>query len=173
MEISFANMEMRDQLKRIHLAVTSIPGGLIRQPYEITDEYIANVIMTATEHGLMLVAREGEEILGEIHAYTPQLFAFQHLLTDFTIVVHPDHQGRRVGRKLFEAFLEKVQNGYPHILRVELYVRTHNIKNVQFYTSLGFETEGIHARKIYTGQAQFETPQQMVWINPGYIGPGQ
>lgn len=173
MEISFANMEMRDQLKRIHLAVTAIPGGLIRQPYEITDDYIANVIMTATEHGLMLVAREGAEILGEIHAYTPQLFAFQHLLTDLTIVVHPDHQGRRVGRRLFEAFLEKVQNDYPHILRVELYVRTHNVKNVQFYTSLGFETEGVHERKIYTGPAQFETPQQMVWINPGYTGPGQ
>ena len=173
MEISFANMEMRDQLKRVHLAVTAIPGGLIRQPYEITDEYIENVITAGTSHGLMLVAKEGEEVIGEIHAYTPQLFAFQHLLTDLTIVVHPDHQGKHVGRKLFERFLEIVENDYPHILRVKLYVRKHNTRNVQFYKSLGFETEGVHERKIYTGPAQFETPQQMVWINTGYTGAGQ
>lgn len=170
MEITFADMGMRDGIKQVHLAVTTIPGGLIRQPNEITDEYIENVILTGSNHGLMLVAREGEDVLGEIHAYTPQLFAFQHLLTDLTIVVHPDHQGKHVGRKLFERFLEIVEKEYPHILRVELYVRRHNTRNVQFYTSLGFETEGVHERKIYTGPGQFETPQQMVWINPGYTG---
>lgn len=99
----------------------------------------------------MLVAKEGEHIIGEIHAYTPQLYAFQHLLTDLTIVVHPDHQGKHAGRKLFERFLEIVESDYPHILRVELYVRAHNIKNVQFYSSLGLKTEGLHERKLYTG----------------------
>jgi len=162
------NLSMRDQLMQIHQAVSAIPGGLIRKPAEITSSYIEEIIESASSNGLMLVAQEGEEIVGEIHAYTPNIFSFQHLLTDLTIVVHPGHQGKGVGRKMFTRFLDIVQNDYPHILRVELYVRRHNTKNVQFYTSLGFEIEGVHERKIYVSPGMFETPLQMVWINPGY-----
>lgn len=164
-----ARPDMRDQLKELHLAVTAIPGGLIRQPSEITDSYIDGIVESCTRHGLMLVAEEGNKITGEIHAHTPQLYSFQHLLSDLTIVVHPGYQGKGTGRKLFSRFLEIVEKDFSHILRVELYVRKHNLKNVQFYQSLGFQTEGAHEQKIYAGNGLYETPLSMVWFNPGYI----
>jgi putative acetyltransferase len=170
MEITIipARREMHEQLKQLHLAVTAIPGGLIRQPFEITGEYIDGVLRSCTEHGLMLVAEDGNRIAGEIHAHTPPLHAFRHLLSDLTIVVHPDYQGKGIGRKLFTRFLEIVEKEFPRILRVELYVRRHNTKNVRFYTSLGFRIEGTHEQKIYAGPGVYETPLSMVWFNPGY-----
>ncbi|NML23512.1 GNAT family N-acetyltransferase [Pseudoflavitalea sp. G-6-1-2] len=170
LQIVEGGLHQRDQLLRLYQAVAAIPGGLIRQPAEVTPAYIEEFTSESVSHGLMLVAMEGEELVGDIHAHTPPIYAFSHLLTDLTIMVHPEHQGKGIGRKLFNAFLARVEKDYPHILRVELYVRRHNTKNVQFYTSLGFETEGVHERKIFAGNGRFETPLQMVWINPGYRG---
>ena len=170
MEINIVpgSLAHKDQLLQLYQAVAAIPGGLIRRQEEVTPAYIEEFTTESVEHGLMLVATENNRVVGDIHAHTPPIYAFSHLLTDLTIMVHPEHQGKGIGRKLFTAFLEQVKKEYPHILRVELYVRRHNTKNVQFYTSLGFETEGVHERKIFAGEGRFETPLQMVWINPGY-----
>ncbi|MEM7552123.1 MAG: N-acetyltransferase [Bacteroidota bacterium] len=107
--------------------------------------------------------------MGEIHAYVPNLFAFQHILSDLTIVVNPDYHGRGIGRTLFETFLKIVQKDFGHILRVELYVREHNSKNVAFYEKLGFRNEGRQENKIFTSSSTFETPLHMAWFNPTYI----
>ncbi|TAF97610.1 MAG: N-acetyltransferase [Cytophagia bacterium] len=80
---------------------------------------------------------------------------------------HPHYHGRGVERSLFETFWKTITEQYCHILRIELYVREHNQKNVRFYESLGLVNEGRQAFKILNG-TQLETPIHMAWFNPNY-----
>jgi ribosomal protein S18 acetylase RimI-like enzyme len=167
-EIAAAQMAHLPQLLALYQQAAQDPAGLIRLPAEVDEPYVGGFLANARQHGLSLVALDGQRVVGEIHAYTPPLFAFQHLLTDLTIVVAPAYQGQGLGRQLFTTFLATVQQRFRHILRVELYVRETNVRNVQFYESLGFVNEGRQDRKIFAGQGQFETPQHMAWFNPQY-----
>lgn len=53
-------------------------------------------------------------------------------------------------------------------LRVELYVRETNTRNVAFYESLGFVNEGRQEHKIYGPSGNWETPLHMAWFNPDF-----
>lgn len=161
-------LAMETSLLELYLAVAEDPNGIIRKKEEVNREYITDFLSKSTQHGLLLVAIHDNQVVGEIHAYTPPIFAFRHILTDLTIVVHPNYQGQKIGRQLFERFLQKVQADYTHILRVELYVREHNTRNVQFYESLGFSNEGRQEKKIFKSSSEFETPLHMVWFNPAF-----
>nr|WP_298995923.1 GNAT family N-acetyltransferase [uncultured Allomuricauda sp.] len=138
-----------DVLLRLYKVVAEFPDGIIRKNDEITSDYIESFYSKSLKKGLMFFAKKDGMIIGEIHAYTPDILAFQHILTDLTIVIHPDFQGRGVGRKLFKAFLQEVSERLKHILRIELYTREHNSRNVAFYESLGFINEGRQKHKIF------------------------
>lgn len=163
-----ANRDHQQYLPELYAQVAAVPDGIIRRRDEISQTYIEDFFNKSLYKGLMLLSIADEQIIGEIHAYTPDLYAFQHILTDLTIVVRPAFQGQGVGRQLFETFLNTVRMEYPHILRVELYVREHNVRNVAFYSSLGFINEGRQENKIYMGEGKFETPLHMAWFNPNY-----
>jgi len=156
-------------LVQLHQRVSEEPGALIRQKEEITTSYMEGVFQSCADKGLMLMASHGDDLIGEIHAYTPNIRAFRHLLSELTIVVHPEQQGKGIGRLLFEAFLKTVMEDFPHILRVELYTREHNEKTVAFYSSLGFRKEGRQENKIQLGENRFHTPIHMAWFNPNYL----
>lgn len=156
------------ELLELYRKVAEFPEGIIRKAHEISLDYINSFYPNCLEKGLMLFAKNGESIIGEIHAYTPNIYAFQHILTDLTIVVHPDFQGKGIGRTLFETFLETVMHGFKHILRIELYTREHNTRNVAFYKSLGFVNEGRQEHKIFHSPDQLQTPLHMAWFNPNY-----
>lgn len=156
----------------LHRVVVKDPDGFIRQPDEITVEYIEDMLHKSINHGLIFVATKQSDddgrdrtIIGEIHAYTPSINAFRHLLMDLLIAVHPTVQGRRVGRRLFDTFLQHVPT---NIARVELYTRETNARNVRFYERLGFINEGRQHHKICTLDGRFETPIHMAWFNPNF-----
>ncbi len=168
LEIKQAEFNQETALVHLYQKIAEISDGIIRNPGEIDHAYISSFLNKSIRNGLILLAIIDDEIVGEIHAHTPGIFAFQHILTDLTIVVNPQYQGKGIGRKLFEYFLETVVAKYKHILRIELYVREHNISNVKFYASLGFKNEGRQKNKIYLSASKFETPLHMAWFNPGY-----
>lgn len=167
LKIQRSRLEQAVEIQAVYSAVADFPDGVIRLKEEITLEYVKGFLSKSIDKGLSLVALLDGQVVGEIHAYTPDIFAFQHLLTDLTIMVHPAQHGKGIGRKLFEAFLAIVQAEYQHILRVELYVREHVVRNVQFYEGLGFQNEGRQAHKIFTTTG-LQTPQHMVWFNPSF-----
>ena len=165
-----AEYDQAFKLHHLYRKVALSPNGLIRRKDEITKDYIDGFMYNSLKNGLILVGTDDDDIIGEIHAYTPGIYAFQHILTDLTIVVDPVYQGKGVGRNLFEKFLEIVKTQYHHILRIELFVREHNIPIVKFYESLGFKNEGRQEFKIYSSESGFETPLHMAWFNADYMG---
>jgi len=166
-----ARREESVDIHNLYRMVARKPGGLARLETEIDANYIVTIQQNATLSGLMLVAleRSGNEqlLVGEIHATTPPLYCFSHVLSDLTIVVHPDRQGSGIGRALFNEFMARVQSEFPDISRVELISRETNIKARKFYESLGFKQEGILRGRIKNIDGSLESDIPMAWTRSG------
>lgn len=163
MTIRHAILADQHAIFQLYRHVTQNIGGLARVESEITPEYIAHNLEQATRNGMSLVALSGHQIVGEIHAYrlVPQVFA--HVFSELTIAVHPDFQGKGIGKQLFTEFLTEVEMNHPEILRVELIARESNQKAIQFYQKLGFQIEGRLERRI-ANKNGFEADIPMAWL---------
>lgn len=153
-----------DELFSLYKAVAKLPGGLARLESEVTRDYVEGFLQGALKNGVSLVASEGERLIGEIHAKVPELFCFSHVLSDLTIAVHPDQQSTGVGRALFNLFMETVEQERPDITRVELIARESNQKAIDFYRSLGFDTEGRLVGRIKNLDGTLESDIPMAWL---------
>lgn len=93
---------------------------------------------------------------------------FDHILTHLTIIVHPDHQGKGLGKKILQAFLHEVMENRPDIRRVELESRSSNFRSIGLYKELGFVQEGTMKNKTRNKDGSFEDSILMAWTNPHY-----
>jgi len=148
----------------LYLRVAQEPGGLARLEREVTREYVDGFLAGALERGMAFVAESGEGIVGEIHACSPGLYCFSHVLGDLTIAVDPAVQGRGVGRALFARFMQAVTQQRPDILRVELIARESNDRAIRFYETLGFVREGTFSGRIRNLDGSYEADIPMAWI---------
>ena len=156
--------EDRHALLDLYVRVAKVPGGLARLEPEIDGAYIESFLARSLKSGVSYVAvADAGHVVGEIHAYSLGLYCFSHVLSELTIAVDPDAQGAGVGRGLFEAFMERVQNHTPNISRVELIARESNEKALRFYESLGFEREGIFRNRIRNLDGSLESDIPMAW----------
>lgn len=155
----------------LYRLVARLSGNLARTSDEISPEYVKNFLKRSQETGVSLIAFEGMNIVGEIHAYKLEPKVFSHVLCELTIAVHPDSQGKGLGRALFLAFLSEIRTKRPDILRVELIARESNQRAIQLYKSLGFKEEGRLEKRIDSGDGTFEADIPMAWINPVFKNP--
>jgi len=164
MNIRRSQFEDQVAIWGLYCRVAAIPGGIARLSGEVDRSYVARFMRSAVDRGLELVAEnENGRIIGEIHAYSPDLYCFSHVLSDLTIVVDPAHQGRGVGRKLFERFLHVVTTKFTHIRRVELVARESNKDAIRLYESLGFRQEGRMLGRILNVDGSIESDVPMAW----------
>jgi putative acetyltransferase len=91
---------------------------------------------------------------------------FSHVLGDLTLAVHPDAQGRGIGRQLLEALLDVVVRERPHITRVELITRESNLRAIGLYRQLGFLEEGRMPGRIHSVGGGYEADVPMAWRRP-------
>jgi ribosomal protein S18 acetylase RimI-like enzyme len=103
-----------------------------------------------------------------MHAYKPGIQVFNHLFSDLTIAVHPEFQGRKVGRTLFTIFLEEIARNRTDIGKVELLTREGNLRAIKFYQSLGFKIEGRLEMRVKTPAGNYEADIPMGWQNPNF-----
>lgn len=132
----------------LHRAAASNGGGLAREPDEMDLAGIEATLDRPFVNGVALTAWVGEAIAGEIHASRLGPRQFAHNLTDLTVAVHPDFQGRGVGAALFEALFVAAAELTPAIERIELMCREGNLGAVRLYQRLGFVIEGRFPNRV-------------------------
>ncbi len=156
-------------IRDLYVAVASTSGNLARAADEITDEYVASFMSHSLADGVLLVAELAgvNGIAGELHTYRNGLKRFAHVLGALTVAVHPQVQGRGVGRALFDTLLDEVHRTRPMINRIELISSESNVRARQLYESLGFRAEGRFERGIVSPAGQLEADIPMAWLrNP-------
>jgi ribosomal protein S18 acetylase RimI-like enzyme len=171
MQFRTASFEDWPEIKKLHLAVAKQKNGIARWEHEVTDEYVQQFMQKSLDGGIMIVGENPDnpkELIAEIHAVKSTIHVFSHLMTDLTIAVHPDFQGKKIGRTLFTIFLEEVATNRPDVGKVELVTRESNARAIQLYQSLGFLIEGRMEMRIKTPDGHFEADIPMGWMNPNF-----
>lgn len=156
-------------IEHLHIVVASTTGGLARQPDEITHEYVDGFVRRSVDDGVIVVAEvDGiSGLAGELHAYRNPLRLFHHVYGNLTIAVHPEAQGRGVGRALFASLLQTVTDDRPDILRVELVTGERNERALRLYEAMGFVREGRLDRAMRNADGVAEADIPMAWFRAG------
>ena len=158
-----------EQIFHLYRLTARLSGGIARTEAEITPAYVeANTDKAIAENGLILVAEAADEIIAEIHGHQYGIRIFRHILTNVTVVVHPEFQSRGVGKQLILAFLEHIRRHRPDIRRVELESRVTNQKSVALFKSVGFVQEGTMKNKTRNADGRFEDSLLFGWENPDF-----
>jgi ribosomal protein S18 acetylase RimI-like enzyme len=127
----------------LHRKVAALPGGLAREPGEVTADYVAHAMAAAADGGVNLVAAATDGVLcGELHVERMKVGIFAHVLTDLTVAVDPDWQGKGVGSALFRILIETARTMNPPVRRIELWTGAANLGAQRLYERLGFKIEG-------------------------------
>jgi len=133
----------------LYHAVAAVPGnGLARQPDEYAITYFDDLLSQAPGAVVSLGAFAEGRLAGEIHCAAMGPKQFAHVLTDLTVAVSPDFQGRGIGRELFERLFAEALRRDPPATRIELVARSGNAGAIALYQRLGFAIEGRFAGRV-------------------------
>ncbi len=171
MQYRTANIDDLHRLVKLYKDVARTEGGIARLGHEVTEDYIRSFIGKSLATGLIIVGvhpDNADELIAEIHSYKAGIQVFDHVLTDLTIVIHPEFQGKKIGRTILTIFLEEISRNRTDVGRVELVARESNQKAIQLYQSLGFLIEGRLEMRIKTTSRAYEADIPMGWQNPNY-----
>lgn len=169
--IRAAVLSDESKIALLYKTVAKTIGGIAREEDEITNEYIHHNLQKSLQSGLCFVIENPEnsnELIAEIHCYKPEPKVFHYILSELTIVVHPQFQDKGIGQLLFANLLNEVSQKHQNILRVELIARESNQKAIELYTKLGFKIEGRLEQRINNKNGNFEADIPMVLINPNF-----
>ena len=157
-----------DSIFRLYKKVAAQGNGIARFEDEITEGYVRENLTRGLNDGIVLVVESGGQIVAEIHTYRIGIRIFEHVLSNLTIAIHPNFQGKGIGFQLFKHLLEKVENEMPHILRVELHARSGNEAAIKLYKKLGFELEGFLKNRDKLADGTFYDDISFGWMNKNY-----
>lgn len=155
--VAALNTDATDKVLTLYHAVSAHGGGLARKPDEISRDYVRKFLERAQRNGVTRAvwASDGS-IVAEIHADRMGPRQFRHVLTDLTIAVHPDWQGKGLGSLLFKALIDAAPNLSPPITRIELFARSGNADAIRLYERLGFKVEGRFEGRVHLSDGTVE-----------------
>ena len=166
-----ANPSDKDKILTLYKRVAEKTMGIARTESEIDENYVQSFMDNSRETGIELVIdanSDSKEIIAEIHCYKLGPKVFSHVLSELTIVIDPDFQGKGIGKSIFTHLLDFISANRSDILRVELITRESNQKAINFYKKLGFGLEGKFENRITTNKGSFEADIPMAWFNKNY-----
>lgn len=170
MKIRKAHSTDRTFIAEIYEEVAGKVAGITRRPDEITDTYIFSLLNKKEDECVFLVVEDDDlDIIGFAHAEKSGLAAYQHILSNFTIVVSPETQGKGVGRGIFVGFLEHIYNERPDVARLEMEVQVDKDR-IALFEAAGFNTEAIIKNRFRGLDDKLSDQALMAWINPNFKG---
>ena len=139
-----------DKIKSLYKAVARRGDGIARKEHEVTTAYVESFVRKSMDMGLIIVCEHPDHpqrLVAEIHGYKSGLYVFSHVLGDLTIVVHPDFQGKGLGKALMRQMIKRLRS--EDISNITLFADPHV---VDFYRGLGFmsDPEGIKGMFWYS-----------------------
>lgn len=155
----------------LYKTVAQTEDGIARLEHEVTEDYVKDFLTKSIASGLIIVGENPDDetqLIASVHAFKKGIKVFDHVLGDLTLVVHPQFQGKKIGRTIFTIFLEEIGRNRLDIGKVELIARESNVKAIALYQSLGFLVEGRMEMRIKTTQDTYEADIPMGWRNPNY-----
>jgi ribosomal protein S18 acetylase RimI-like enzyme len=148
-------------------------GGLGRSAGEINISYIQDFVTKSLARGLILAVSpvsDANLIVGEIHGYTLGLETFAHVFEQVTMVIHPDYQGKSLGKLLLNTLQSEIKETMPGIKKVELMCFGNNQRALNLYLHNGFEVEGRRKSRVRLPDGTFTDGIALAWFNPGFTG---
>ena len=138
------------------------PGLLVGHPGEIPVEAYRSKITKLATNGRYVVAEENGVPVGHAFLDPMPMRANAHVFT-LTIVVHPGHVERGIGRALLRDLLEWAQLD-ARVGKVELNVRAGNLRAQNLYRSFGFIEEARFSRRVHRLDGEYEDDLGMAWF---------
>ena len=162
MHIRLATPADADAIAAAEAATQREPGLLLGWPGEIPVEaYRAKIGKLATG-GRYIVAEESGVTAGHAFLEPMPMCANAHVF-QLTIVVHPGHVERGIGRAMLRDLLDWAQRD-ARVLRVELNVRAGNVRAQNLYRSMGFVEEARFRGRVHRIDGSFEDDLGMAWF---------
>lgn len=138
------------------------PGLLVGWPGEIPVEaYRAKIAKLAVD-GRYIVAEENGTPIGHAFLDPMPMRANTHVF-QLTIMVHPGHVERGIGRALLGDLLEWARRD-ARVGRIELNVRAGNLRAQNLYRSIGFVEEARFRNRVRRIDGVFEDDLGMAWF---------
>ena len=142
--------------------------GIARRAHEITETYIFSLLNKKDDEIVSLVAEnDDEEIIGVLHAVKDGLEAHSHILTDLTIIIDPEWQGKGIAKALGVAFLMHVAQHRKDVMRVEM-ATPKELARIEAFGAAGFKQEGDIPNRYRNEDGSFTDIILMAWINPNF-----
>ncbi len=138
------------------------PGMLVGLPGEIPLAAYEEKIRILSRRGRYIVAENEGVLAGHAFLDPMEMTANAHVFR-LTVVVHPGHRGRGVGRMLLHD-LQTWAASDLRVQKVELLVRATNERAVRLYRDLGFVEEGRFQRRVRLPDGSYIDDIAMAWF---------
>jgi RimJ/RimL family protein N-acetyltransferase len=162
MQIRTATPEDAETIAAAEAETARTAGLLVGRPGEIPVESYREKIEKLATEGRYIVAEDDDGLAGHAFLDPMPMRANAHVFL-LTIVVHPGHIERGVGRALLGDLLEWAQ-GDARVGKVELNVRTGNLRARKLYASFGFVEEARFVQRVHRLDGRFEDDLGMAWF---------
>lgn len=162
MQIRNATPEDAEAIAAAEEETRRMPGLLVAHPGEIpVDAYRTRIAKLATD-GRYIVMEENGAPVGHAFLEPMPMHANAHVFT-LTIVVHPGHVERGIGRAMLRDLLDWAQHD-TRVGKIELNVRAGNLRAQHLYRSLGFVEEARFRNRVHRLDGEYEDDLGMAWF---------
>ncbi|MEX1002904.1 MAG: GNAT family N-acetyltransferase [Crocinitomicaceae bacterium] len=168
MKFRLAYSTDRPAIANIYNDVSGKVRGIARRPEEITETYIFSLLNKPANQCIFLVLEnEDQQIVGFVHAEKMPLAIYNHILTNYTIVIDPDMQSKGYGELIFVEFLNYLTKNRPDVKRLEMESMVVS-ERIEKFEQLGFKVEATIKERARGVDGKFYDQALLAWENPNF-----